>query len=311
MTGPAILAVGEYRPARIVTNAALPDTLHTSDEWIRERTGIVSRRLAGPAETVEAMAVAAGAKALASAGLDAAAVDVVVLATCSLSRALPAGAPIVAREIGADNAGAYDVNGACAGFCYALALAADAVRAGSARHVLVVGSERMSDLIDWSDRSTAILFGDGAGAVVVGPVNGSGIGPVVWGSDGSRADLIGMTPAAHLTMAGPAVFRWATTAMTPVARAACERAGISPSDLAAVIPHQANRRIVEAIARGIGATGAVVADDIVETGNTSAASIPLALSALLGSGRVTSGDPALLLAFGAGLSWAGQVIRIP
>lgn len=307
-----LLGVGEYRPGRVLTNDELPASLDSSDDWIRTRTGIAARRVAGPGETVVSMAVDASAKALAAAGLDAGDVDLVVLATCTIRDAIPGGAARVAAAIGATGVGAFDLNGACGGFCYALSVAADAVRAGSARHVLVVGSEKLTDWLDWTDRGTCILFGDGAAAVVVGPSAEPGIGPVVWGSDGARADIVGVPEGDRfLRMDGPAVFRWATTSLAPVARAACERAGLGVDDLDAIVLHQANSRIVDAVVRALGRPRAVVADDIAGTGNTSAASVPLALSALMSQGVVRTGDTALLLAFGAGLTYAGQVVRIP
>lgn len=308
---PRVLAIGEYRPSRSVPNSELPEVLDTNDEWIRERTGISARRLAGADETVVSMAAAAAAKALATSGVDPADVDLVILASCSMPTQVPGGAARVAYLTGATKAGAFDVNAACAGFCYGLSLAADAVRAGSARHVVVVGAEKLSDWTDWQDRRTAILFADGAGAAVVGGAAKPGIGPVVWGSDGRLAELIDIPVGGKLQMDGQAVFRWATTALAAVAREACAKAGIPTEALAAVVPHQANLRIITSLARQIGAANAVVADDIVESGNTSSASIPLALSRLIADGRVRSGDPALLLGFGAGLTWAGQVIEVP
>ena len=309
--GARILAFGEHRPARIVTNGDLPSGLDVDDAWIRERTGIRARRLADADETVVTMAADAAAKAIAMAGVDPLDVDLVVLASCSMPTQIPGGSAQVAHALGARRAGAFDLNAACAGFCYGLSVAADAVRAGSARILVVVGSEKLSDWTDWTDRRSAILFGDGAGAAVVGASFEPAMGPVVWGSDGSLADLIGVPVGGKLGLDGPAVFRWATTALGAVARQACAAAGVAPADLALVVPHQANLRIVTAIARQLGATSATVADDIVDTGNTSAASIPLALARMSADGRARSGDRALLLGFGAGLTWAGQVIAIP
>jgi 3-oxoacyl-[acyl-carrier-protein] synthase-3 len=307
-----ILGIGEHRASRVVTNEELSTRLDTDDEWIRSRTGIATRRIAAPDESIVVMAADAGAKALAESGLTAGDIDLLLLATCTMPTPIPSAAPEVADRLGAGGIGAADVNAACGGFCYTLALAADAVRAGSARHVLVIASERLSDWTDWEDRSTAILFADGAAAVVVGPSDEPGIGPVAWGSDGGKAGLIGIAPGTTaLRMAGQPVFRWATSALTPVARRACELAGVEPSELAAIVPHQANLRIVDAIVRGLGVTDAVVARDVVETGNTSAASVPLALARLVATGQVRHGDLALLLAFGAGLTYAGQVVRIP
>jgi 3-oxoacyl-[acyl-carrier-protein] synthase III len=312
--GARILAFGGYQPARVVTNDDLAATVDTNDQWIRSRVGIASRRIAGPDETVADMAVAAGGKALAASGLAAEDIDLVIVATCTPEVQIPNTAATVARRLGIGAPGAYDMNAACAGFCYALASASDAVRTGSARNVLVVGAEKLSQWIDWTDRSTCIIFADGAGAVVVsGAEPGeAGIGPVVWGSAGDMADKIYIPDRdGFIFQEGQAVFRWATTALHPVALQACERAGVAPTELAAFVPHQANLRIVEAIARKLGAPQALVADDIVTAGNTSSASIPLALSRMLERGEIPSGAPVLLLGFGAGICYAGQVIKVP
>jgi 3-oxoacyl-[acyl-carrier-protein] synthase III len=314
--GARILAFGGYQPARVVTNDELAATVDTNDEWIRSRVGIASRRIAGPDETVADMAVAAGGKALAGSGLSPADIDLVIVATCTPEVQIPNTAATVAKRLGIVAPGAYDLNAACAGFCYALASAADAVKAGSAGHVLVIGSEKLSQWVDWTDRSTCIIFADGAGAAVVGPVadpqDAPGIGPVEWGSAGDMADKIYIKDRdSFIFQEGQAVFRWATTALHPVARRACERAGIDPADLVAFVPHQANLRIIEAIARRLGAPNAIVADDIVTAGNTSSASIPLALSRMIERGQVTSGAPALLIGFGAGICYAAQVITVP
>jgi 3-oxoacyl-[acyl-carrier-protein] synthase-3 len=311
-----ILALGHHQPDRVVTNDDLAGSLDTTDAWIRERVGVVSRRLARPDESIVDMAVVAGGKALSASGLDPADVGLVIVATCTPETPIPNAAPRVAHQLGIPAPGAYDLNAACAGFCYALAAASDTVRAGSARHVLVIGVEKLSAWVDWTDRATCILFGDGAGAAVVGPVNDpdapAGIGPVVWGSAGELADRIAIPDRnAFLTQDGHRVFWWATSSLHRVALEACRRAEIEPTELAAFVPHQANLRIVEAIARKLGAPQAVVATDIVTAGNTSAASIPLALSRLIAAGRVTSGAPALLLGFGAGLGYAAQVVIVP
>lgn len=310
--GARVLAFGEYQPANVVTNDDLALKVDTNDEWIRSRVGIVERRIADADETVVDMAVAAGGKALASAGLAPSEVDLVILATCTQESPVPSGAATVAHRLGIRAPGAFDLNAACAGFCYSLATAADAIRSGNARHVLVVGAEKFSQWIDWTDRATCIIFADGAGAAIVGGAEEHGVGPVVWGSAGDQADKIVIADrTSFLRQEGQAVFRWATTAIAPVAKAACDRAGVAPEELAAVVPHQANLRIVEAIARRLKATNAIVADDIVHAGNTSAASIPMALSRMIERGEVPSGAPALLVGFGAGLTYAAQVIQIP
>jgi 3-oxoacyl-[acyl-carrier-protein] synthase-3 len=312
MPGARILAFGDYQPAKVVTNADLARTVDTDDEWIRSRVGISERRVAGPDESLLDIATQAGGKALAASGLAAEDIDLVIVATCTPESMIPNVSASVAHRLGIRAPGAYDVNAACAGFCYALASASDSVRAGSARNALVIGAEKLSQWVDWTDRSTCIIFADGAGAAVVTGSETAGVGPVVWGSAGEHHDKIMVkNRQSFLQQEGQAVFRWATTALHPVAREACERAGVAPEELAAFVPHQANLRIIEAIARKLKATTAVIANDIVTAGNTSAASIPLALSRMIERGDVPSGAPALLIGFGAGLTYAAQVIQIP
>ncbi|MFC4006513.1 beta-ketoacyl-ACP synthase III [Nonomuraea purpurea] len=307
-----VLALGHYQPANVVSNDDLTKTMDTNDEWIQSRVGIKERRIAPREESLEDMAVIAGGKALAASGLTPDDVDLVIVATCTAETQIPNASAVVAHRLGIDSPGAFDVNAACAGFCYALATASAAVRGGAARNVLVIGAEKLSQWIDWTDRSTAVIFADGAGAAVVGPSETPGIGPVVWGSSGDKSDAIRIKDRDdYLRQEGQTVFRWATTALHPVALEACERAGVDPSELSAFVPHQANLRIIEAIARKLGADKAVIARDIVHAGNTSAASIPLALSRMLERGEVRSGGLALMLGFGAGLTYAGQVIEIP
>ncbi|MGH3631735.1 MAG: beta-ketoacyl-ACP synthase III [Sciscionella sp.] len=318
-TGSRISALGHYQPSRTVTNEELSSSGDTSDEWIRKRIGVQTRQLAGPDESVSDMASAAAAKALAHSGLDAAEIDLVVVATCTALERMPSIAARVAAHLGITAPGAFDLNAACAGFCYALSTVDHAIRAGSSSAAIVVGVDKMSDFIDWSDRSTKVIFGDGAGAAVVqrAPAGDPGIGPVVWGSDPGRGGCItletgnpeGPRPLFHQD--GQTVFRWATTELAPVALRACTLAGIDPAELGAIVPHQANLRIIDSIARKIGAINAVVATDVVSSGNTSAGSVPLALSKLLERREVPQGAPALLFGFGAGLSYAGQVVRCP
>jgi 3-oxoacyl-[acyl-carrier-protein] synthase-3 len=313
--GARIMSFGGYQPANVVTNDDLAARVDTSDEWIRSRVGIVSRRFAGPDETVADMAVVAGGKALAASGLSPADIDLVIVATCSTESPIPNASAEVAYRLGIVAPGAYDLNAACAGFCYALSNASDAVRAGTARHVRVIGSEKMTAWVDPDDRSTCIIFADGAGAVVVGPVADGeppGIGPVAWGSAGDMASKITIADRdSFIYQEGQAVFRWATTAMHPIAAQACERAGITVGDLSAFVPHQANLRIIEVIARRLGVPRELMADDIVTSGNTSSASVPLALARMAERGDLKPGSHALLLGFGAGLCYAAQVITVP
>jgi 3-oxoacyl-[acyl-carrier-protein] synthase-3 len=321
---PAILGIGAHRPARTVTNAEVADPIGSSDEWIVARSGIRARRFAGPEESLADMACAAAGKALGEAGVPPAEVSLVLATTMSNLRQAPPLSAEVAYRIGTEGAGALDTGAGCAGFCYTLAVAADAVRAGSARYVVVVGVERMTDIVDPADRGTAFLFGEGAGAVVVGPGAADGVGPVRWGSDGSKGAAIAQpyswaavkadpsVPAPTLRMAGQEVFRWAVTALAPVAADAVRAAGLTLDDIDVFVPHQANMRITDALVKGIGLPDrVVVAREIADAGNTSAASIPLAMEQLLSSGQARSGQRALLFGFGAGLLYAGQVVRLP
>lgn len=318
-----ILGVGGHRPSRVVTNAEICQRIDSSDEWIRERSGIETRRWAGPDESVIDMSVAAAGKAVAHAGIVPEQVGAILLATVTHPLQTPSAAAAVAHRLGATDAAATDLSAACAGFCYGVSLANDMVRGGSAEYVLVIGCEKLSDFTDFYDRSTAFIFGDGAGAVVVGPSDVPGIGPTVWGSDGSKYDAITQKASwldvrdhrvdfPHLTMQGQSVFRWAVWAMAPVAHRALDAAGVAAGDLDAFIPHQANMRITDALVKTLGLPAHVpVARDIRETGNTSAASIPLAMERMLESGEARSGGVALLIGFGAGLVYAAQVVVLP
>jgi 3-oxoacyl-[acyl-carrier-protein] synthase III len=314
LTGSKIISLGHYQPSRVLTNDELAQIVDTNDEWIRSRVGIVARRVADE-ETVADLASAAAEKALAGSGLTAADIDTVVVATCSSVDRCPNVATRVAARLGINAPAAYDINTACSGFSYALATVDHAIRAGAARNAIVIGAEKLTEFTDWTDRSTCILFGDGAGAAVVtasAEGEAPGIGPVLWGSAPERGDVVvieGWRP--YIQQEGQTVFRWATTALPALAREACERAGVQPSELAAFVPHQANLRIIDPIARKLAAPDMVVARDIVESGNTSAASIPLAWSKLVERREIPSGAPVLLFGFGGGLTYAGQVVRCP
>ncbi|MEU9100149.1 beta-ketoacyl-ACP synthase III [Streptomyces sp. NPDC048361] len=312
MRGSRVVAVGHYQPAKVLTNDDLAQLVDTNDEWISSRVGIRTRHVAGDDEPVDELAAHAGAKALASAGLSPADIDLVLVATSTAIDRSPNTAARVAARLGMGSPAVMDLNVVCAGFTHALATADSLVRSGTARRALVIGADKMTAVTDWSDRSTCVLVGDGAGAAVVEASDEQLIGPVLWGSVpemGHAVRIEGSPPV--FAQEGQSVYRWATTQLPPIARQVCERAGLTPEDLAAVVLHQANLRIIEPVARKIGAVNAVVARDVVESGNTSAASIPMALSKLVERGEISTGDPVLLFGFGGNLSYAGQVVRCP
>ncbi|MEP9361432.1 beta-ketoacyl-ACP synthase III [Nocardioides sp. CN2-186] len=316
----AMLGLGVYRPERVVTNDEICEVLDSSDEWIQTRSGIRTRRYAGEGESLLDMAQIACERALKASGVAAGDIGTVILATSTHVQHTPAAAPMLADRLGS-RAAAFDVSAGCAGFCHSLSVASDLVRGGNARYVLVVGVERLSTFMDPTDRGTAFIFADGAGAVVVGPSDEAGIGPVAWGSDGSQSHVITqsmrcdeLTPDHPLVvqMEGTAVFRWAPFAMADVAREAVTEAGLSLDDLDVFVPHQANLRISETLARNLKLPETVaIARDVQDSGNTSAASVPLAIEAMVRKGDAKAGDTALLIAFGAGLSFAGQVVTLP
>ncbi|MGW3566854.1 beta-ketoacyl-ACP synthase III [Streptomyces sp. NPDC000941] len=321
MTGSRIAAVGHYKPARVLTNDDLAAIVDTSDEWIRTRVGIRTRHIARADETVDEMAAAAASKALAASGLALADIDLVVVATSTAIDRSPNMAARVAARLGLGSPATLDLNVVCAGFTHALATADHTIRAGAASAALVIGADKFTEAADWTDRSSCVLLGDGAGAAVVVPDDRAqgadgdgvpGIGPVVWGSVpemGHAVRIEGSPP--RFSQEGQAVYRWATTQLPPIAREVCTRAGITPEELAGVVLHQANLRIIEPVARKLGATNAVIARDVVDSGNTSAASVPLALSKLVERREIAPGAPVLLFGFGGNLSYAGQVIRCP
>ena len=319
-----ILSVGSYRPSRIVPNSEIVDRIESSDEWIRERSGIESRRFASKEETVIAMSKAASEQALKRAGIAMSEVDAVIMATVSYPYQTPSGATELIRELGNPRAAAFDISAACAGFCYGLGMASDLIRAGTAKYVLLVGVERLTDFTDPEDRGTAFIFADGAGAVLVGPSDERGIGPMVWGSDATNREAISLEPSwieirdssekswPEISMAGQTVFRWAVYEMAPMALKAIEKAGLTVETLDAFIPHQANLRIIDALAKAMKLPERVaIAKDVRTAGNTSAASIPLAMDALLSERPDLHGKSALMIGFGAGLVYAGQVALLP
>lgn len=325
-TGPAhtrIYAYGAARGENAVPNDDLVGPIDSSDEWIRQRTGIVTRMRAGAGTDAIDLATDAAAEAIAASGVPAADIDAVIVATISNPKQTPSVSAIVADRVGANPAAAYDLNAACAGFAYGVAQADALIRAGAARYAVVIGTEKLSDIVDPTDRSISFLLGDGAGAVVIGPSETPGIGPTVWGSDGSKADAVGMNhtlvefregtaPWPTLRQEGPTVFRWAVWEMVKVARQALEAAGVRAEDLSAFVPHQANMRIIDEFAKQLGlGEDVLIARDIETTGNTSAASIPLATHRLLAEHPELSGGLALQIGFGAGLVFGAQVVVLP
>ena len=321
-THAGIAGLGVYRPKRIVSNDELAPRIDSSDEWIRERTGIAERRFAGQDETVVTMGVIAAQKALLDSTTNASDIDVVIVATFTHRYQTPSAAAEIAALIGATNAAAFDLAAACAGFTYGVGVADAMVRAGTAKNILLIGSEKISDFVNFDDRGTAFLFADGAGAVVISATSEQGIGPTVWGADGNAREAIIMSPdsitAGHtgvpsmLTMQGQQVFRWAVGSMGDICEQALEKAGLQAGDLKAFVPHQANLRITDALIKRLGLPDhVVVAKDIVQAGNTSSASIPLAIDALRVDGTLAKGDPILLVGFGAGLAFAAQVVFAP
>jgi 3-oxoacyl-[acyl-carrier-protein] synthase III len=319
VAGARLLGLGSIQPDRVVTNDELTARVDTTDEWIRSRVGIESRRIADKETLLVEMAAEAGARALKDSGVDPADVGAVIVATCTMPDTIPNAAAQVAHRIGVPSPAAFDLNTACSGFSYGIAVAADLVRGGTVRNAIVIGAEKLSDYLDWDDRSTCIIFADGAGAAVVGAApdeESVGVGPVAWGSAGDQYQTIRTNPETRaIYQEGQAVFRWATTKVAPVALRAIELAGLTPADIDVLVPHQANLRIVEAVAKKLRSKGARedmrVADDIVHSGNTSSASIPLALDHMRAEGRLRSGDTVVLVGFGAGLSYAAQVVVCP
>ena len=318
-----IYSLGASRGNLTVTNDDIAGPINSSDEWIRQRTGIVTRKRAGKDQSLMDMAVEASNEAIKKAGIKASEIEAVIFSTITHPYQTPSAAALLAELVGANPAPAFDISAACAGYCYGIAQADALVRSGTAKYVLVVGGEKLTDYIDPTDRSISFLLGDGAGAAIVGPSDSPGISKSVWGSDGSKWDAVGMTGSLldfrdgtgawpTLVQEGQSVFRWAVWEMVKVAKEALEVAGVKPEELAALVTHQANERIIDEMAKQLALPeSVVVAKDIVTTGNTSAASIPLAMHALLAEGRIKSGDLALQIGFGAGLAYGAQVVVVP
>lgn len=323
----SILSVGIYRATNLVPNSEIIEKIDSSDEWIQQRTGIESRRFADKEISVIDMATAAAKQALQRAAVDVEQVDAIILATISYPHNTPSGASGIAANLGANKAAAFDLSAACAGFAYGVGIANDLIKGGTAKYVLVVGAEKLSDFTNPTDRATSFIFADGAGAVLIGPTTEPGIGPTAWGSDSDQRDAITMSswldfkdnpiPAAevawpYIQQEGQRVFRWAVFSVSKVGSRAIELAGVSPDDLKAFVPHQANLRIIESMAKDMKlSSDIVIADDIRTNGNTSAASIPLAMDALLLKHPELHEQLALIIGYGAGLAYAAQVVKLP
>jgi 3-oxoacyl-[acyl-carrier-protein] synthase-3 len=321
-----ILATGRYLPPRIVTNKDLEELVETSDEWIRDRTGIRERRIAPVEMTAAYMGSESARSAMASAGVEAGEVDVLIVSTATPDRLLPSTACDMQALLGATNAAAYDISAACSGFIYALMVAEGHIASGSAEIVLVVATEKMSGIVDWTDRNTCVLFGDGAGAAVVRRA-GTGRGTLLstfMRSDGTLAELLwrpagGVTvpmdiavldEKSHLVrMAGREVFKAAVRSMAEAADQALVRAGLTGADIDLLVPHQANMRIIESTARYSGIPMEKVFVNVDRYGNMSSATVPVALDEAVEQGRLKAGDNVMIVAFGAGFTWGSAVLR--
>ena len=321
----AIAGVGHYAPEKVLSNADLEKMVDTTDEWIRTRTGITERRIAGPGELASTMGEAAARRALAQAGLAPEAVEAVYVATCTPDMTFPSTAALIQAALGAKGAYGFDISSACAGFLMALDTAAAAIEAGRVKTALVIGSEKLSTVVDWTSRNTCVLFGDGAGAVVLKASDRPGLRSSLLGVDGTLADFLFIpaggckqpasaeTVEKHLHtihMAGRETFKIAVNTMLEAAKTAIARAGLTVADIDCMVPHQANFRIVDAVAQRLG-EGVIdrVFLNLDRYGNTSAASIPIALSEAVAAGRIKSGSKVLMVAFGGGLSWGGAVVE--
>ncbi len=317
---------GKYLPRRVMSNAELETLVETSDEWIRSRSGIGERRIAADDETTATMGVAAAREALAVAGWDAAALDLIVLATSTPDHyAYPSSACLVQAALGASRAGAFDLSAACSGFVYALIVAAQMLQGGAYRRALVIGSDVNSRILDWRDRGTCVLFGDGAGAVALeATVAPGGLVSSELGADGHGAEYLivpaggSRQPASHETverrehfirMNGAEVFRFSTLIVPAVLERLCQQAGVAPADVDLLIPHQANSRILQSAARRLALQEGAIFSNLEFYGNTSAGSVPIALCEALAAGRIRPGQLLALVGFGAGLTWAGALWR--
>ncbi|GAA4835580.1 ketoacyl-ACP synthase III [Luteimicrobium xylanilyticum] len=330
--GTRLLGLGHHQPEKTLTNDDIAKLVETNDEWIRSRTGIVTRHVAADDVTVADMAAAAAQHALADAQVPGEDVDLVIVATTTARDTSPntagrvayalrtgqvpvrggSGKPAPASLRGVVGPGIVDINTACSGFAYGVGLADQAIRAGSARTAVVIGAEKLTAVTDWTDRSTCILTADGAGAVVLQGADEPGVSPVVWGSEPEIAESVRIeAPVDRFSQDGATVFKWAISQAAERARRVLDRSGLQPEDIEVLVAHQANLRIIEPLAKNLGLADKIVVTDITESGNTSAASIPLGLSKWWHDGKIPSGVPALLFGFGGGFTWAGQVVMTP
>lgn len=318
-----IVGCGSYLPTRILTNDDLAQRVDTSDAWITQRTGIRARHIAAPHEKTSDLAVAAARRALDNAGLPAEALDMIVLATTTPDHTFPATATRVQAALGMTGGVAFDVQAVCSGFIFAMAVADNFIRLGQARHVLVIGAETFSRILDWEDRSTCVLFGDGAGAVVLQAIEGDGtsddrgILSTHLHSEGRHYDLLWVDggpsstqTTGHVRMNGQEVFRNAVTKLAEVVQEALDANGLTSADIDWLVPHQANRRIIDSTARKLSLPGEKIVLTVDRHGNTSAASIPLALVDAVEDGRIKTGDLVLMEAIGGGLSWGSALVRM-
>lgn len=313
----AIIGTGSALPRRRVTNAELEKIVDTSDEWIVERTGIRARYLAGEGETTATLATGAARRAIEAAGIDASQIGLIVLATSTPDQTFPASATIVQAALGIDDCIAFDVQAVCSGFLYALSVAESMIRGGATEHALVIGAETFSRILDWEDRATCVLFGDGAGAVVLKAEEGTrGVLAAKLHADGRHNQLLYVDggpsttqTVGKLRMRGQEVFRHAVTNLADVLREVMETAGLSVADIDWVVPHQANRRILDATARKLGLPPERVVITVDQHANTSAASVPLALDTAVRDGRINAGDLLVLEAMGGGFTWGAAAIR--
>ena len=316
-----IVGVGKYLPSKVLTNADLERIVETSNEWIVDRTGIRERRLAADNESTASMGTEAARMALQTAGLDPDQIDLIICATCSPDGMFPASASLIQDALGAHHSAAFDINAACTGFLAAMATGAQFINAGVYERVLVVGAEVLSRIIDWSDRGTCVLFGDGAGAIVLEKAETGGVGPFVLKSDGSGARLLyARGPASStasladsegfcIVMDGREVFKFAVRAMEEVTRQTIDQAGLTVEDIDFVVPHQANQRIISAVGKAMNLPPERMISNVEKYGNTSSASIPLALCEAWEAGRFKEGDRLALVAFGGGLVWGASLVE--